>query len=184
MKMLAWAAALVVGALVTALLGLSILAASQTTSRAATSLAPWRLLMYAELKAVSLPEPTQMSPESLNVPCLQGQHLNVSGNRSTGETPLFLVNDDAAYRRTIARQARCLHRHGFLSTSDVASIVDSKRSRNTHGLGSVVPLSLQIIPSTLPLTAWSVLLAVELVGTLLFIRYLRRQRRQPTSLTG
>ena len=89
MKMLAWAAALVVGALVTALLGLSMLAASQTTSRAATSLAPWRLLMYAELNAVSLPKPTQKPPESLNVPCLQGQHLNVSGTGSTGETPLF-----------------------------------------------------------------------------------------------
>jgi len=184
MKMVAPAAALVVGALVAALLGLSMLAASQTTRRAATSLAPWRLLMSAELKAVNLPEPTQKPPESLDVPCLQGQHLNVSGNGSTGETPLFLVNDDAAYRRAIARQARCLHRHGFLSTSDYASIVSTKPTRITHGLGRVVPLSLQVIPSTLALTAWSVLLVVELVGALLFIWYLQRHRRQPTTRTG
>lgn len=61
-----------------------------------------------------------------------------------------------------------------MNRADLASIVNTQPTRLRHGLNRVVPLSLQIVPSAVPLTLWSFLLAIELVGALLLVRHLRR----------
>jgi hypothetical protein len=178
MRMRLWAVALASGALAAILLGISMLAASQTTKRASMSPANrWPLLMSAELKAfnsVQLPlDPTA----TVSLPCGGKEHLGASqtGASQTAELNVSWGRDPSS----IASEARCLHRHGFLSRSDLASIINTSRTRTRHSLGRVVPLSLQIEPSVLSLSGWTALLSLELLGALLFIRSLRRPRRPP-----
>jgi hypothetical protein len=170
-KILVWAGALGLGALVAVLLGLSMLAASQTTSRVATPAAPWKLLASAQMKALSSVSVPEKGPGSLNVPCVGKVQIGVGSITTTwtGETQLVLS----------PRLARCLRRHGFLSRSDLASFLSTKPTRTRHGPGRVVSQSLQLDPSPLSLGGWSLLVGLELAGAALFIRSVRRDRRRP-----
>jgi hypothetical protein len=83
-----------------------------------------------------------------------------------------LVGDDD-YQRSTIRQARCLAHHGFLSRSDLASIIDVKPTQSRHGVGRVVPLSLQLDPSPLALGGWGLLVGLVLTAAALFIHVTR-----------
>ena len=61
-------------------------------------------------------------------PCLGEQRVTSSGGGSSVQVQFELVGDDD-YQRSTIRQARCLARHGFLSRSDLASIIDVKTTR-------------------------------------------------------
>ena len=123
-----WASALALGTVAAVFLGVSMLAASQTTSQAAPPrdlMAP--PLVTALLKASkSVPAPPS-GTATLNAPCLGEQRVTSSGGRSV-QVQFELVGDDD-YQRSTIRQARCLARHGFLSRSDLASIIDVKTTR-------------------------------------------------------
>src|SRR2546423_15515224 len=111
-KIVAWAGALTIGALGIVLLGVSMLAASETTGRATSALRPYAVLMTAELKAVaaSNPEPQKKVGAVSKAPCVTTK-------------PGVLVS---VTRADTVRKARCLFRHGFLSESALASIVEAK----------------------------------------------------------
>jgi hypothetical protein len=94
-----------------------------------------------------------------------------------------LVGGGGEYQRSSIRQARCLARHGFLSRSDLASIVSAKPTQSRHGVGRVVPLSLQLDPSSLALGGWGLLVGLELAAAALFIHAIRRESRRSGSFS-
>jgi hypothetical protein len=109
---------------------------------------------------------------TLNVPCLGEQRVTSSGGGSSVQVQFELVGDDD-YQRSTIRQARCLTRHGFLSRSDLASIIDAKPTQSRHGFGRVVPLSLQRDPSSLALGGWGLLVCLVVAAAALFIHVTR-----------
>jgi len=123
-----WASALALGTVAAVFLGVSMLAAGQTMSQAALPrdlMAP--PLVTALLKARKTVPAPPSGTATLNVPCLGEQRVTSSGGRSV-QVQFELVGDDD-YQRSTIRQARCLARHGFLSRSDLASIIDVKTTR-------------------------------------------------------
>ncbi len=149
MRTMVWAAALGVGALAAVLLGVSMLAASQTTSQTAPPpdlMSP--PLVTALLRASkSVPAPPS-GTATVNVPCQGKERVTSSRSSSSVQVQWELVGG-GDYQRSTVRQARCLARHGFLSRDDLASLVKARPTRSRHGLGRVVPLSLQLDPSAL-----------------------------------
>ena len=124
-----WASALALGTVAAVFLGVSMLAAGQTTSQAAPPrdlMAP--PLVTALLKARKTVPAPPSGTATLNVPCLGEQRVTSSGGGSSVQVQFELVGDDD-YQRSTIRQARCLARHGFLSRSDLASIIDVKTTR-------------------------------------------------------
>lgn len=174
MRIRVWASALALGTLAAVFLGVSMLAASQTTSQAA----PPRDLMAPPLvTALWKASKTVPAPPSgtatLNIPCLGEQRVTSSGGGSSVQVQFELVGDDD-YQRSAIRQARCLARHGFLSRSDLASVIDVKPTQSRHGVGRVVPLSLQLDPSSLVLGGWGLLVGLVLAAAALFVHVIRR----------
>lgn len=171
------------GALAAIFLGVSMLAASQTMSQAAPPrdlMAP--PLVTALLKASETVPAPPSGTATLNVPCLGEQRVNVFGSSSSVQVQFELVGGDD-YQRSTIRQARCLARHGFLSRSDLASIIDAKPTQARHGVGRVVPLSLQLNPSSLALGGWGLLVGLVLAAAALFIHAIRRERRRSGSFS-
>jgi hypothetical protein len=108
---------------------------------------------------------------TLEKTCVQVQPSTIVGlptQSGTGD----VLSLGLASHVDVEQAARCLHRHGLLSDTGLASIIDERTVR--HGLGRVVPLSAQVVPSTMPLTLWSILLAAEIIGAFLLIRHVRR----------
>jgi hypothetical protein len=107
----------------------------------------------------------------VKVPCMPPQHVVVHNGEGEASVQWGVVAQTLVQQRVATVQrARCLHRHGFLSKSDLDSITRAKQVRIRHGLSRVVPLSLQIAPSAVPLTIWSLVLALEVVGLFFFQR--------------
>ena len=183
MKVVIWAALLAVGALTAPLLGLSMLAASETEGHALASMAPWSVLMTAELRATSQTpnwgERPASHPKSWTVkpPCMPAQTVTAKGGTWATQTELVL-RTDSAESASMTKQALCLHRLGFLSQDELASITGAETGQTRSALSRIVPLSLQIVPSTFLLIIWSLLIAVELVFLLLFVRHFRRDHRR------
>jgi len=169
-----WVAGLASGALAAVLLGIPMLAAHQTTRRTAPA-PPDFYVLNGGIEAVfkSVAEPPPGLSRTVNVPCLGMQRL-----LGESEPAVFTTSAD---RPSVIRLARCLHRHGFLSTSDLALALGTRPTLTRHGIGRVVPLSLQLEPSALALSSWGALLGLELVGALVLIRASGRRRRQSTS---
>jgi hypothetical protein len=182
-RTMVWAAALGVGALAAVLLGVSMLAASQTTSETAPPpdlMSP--PLVTALLRASkSVPAPPS-GTATVNVPCQGKERVTSSRSSSSVQVQWELVGG-GDYQRSTIRQARCLARHGFLSRDDLASIVKARPTRSRHGLGRVVPLSLQLDPSSLALSGWGLLVGMELAAAALFIHAIRRESRRPGSFS-
>jgi hypothetical protein len=178
-----WASALALGALAAVLLGVSMLAASQTTSQAAPPLDLMSPPLVTALMKASdaVPAPTS-GTTTLNVPCLGEQRVTSSGSSSSVQVQFELVGGDD-YQRSIVRQARCLAHHGFLSRSDLASIIDAKSTHSRHGVGRVVPLSLQLDPSSLALAGWGLLVGLVVAAAALFIHAIRRESRRSGSFS-
>lgn len=103
--------------------------------------------------------------------CIQVQPSTIVGLTTQSGTGDVLSLDRASHA-DLEQSARCLHRHGLLSDTGLASIIDEQTVR--RGLGRVVPLSAQVVPSTTRLTLWSILLAAEIIGAFLLIRHVRR----------
>jgi hypothetical protein len=153
------------------------LAASQTTSQAAPPrdlMAP--PLVTALLKASKTVPAPPSGTATLNVPCLGGQGVTSSGGGSSVQVQFELVGDHD-YQRSTIRQARCLARHGFLSRSDLASIIGVKPTQSRHGVGRLVPLSLQLDPSSLALGGWGLLVGLVVAAAAVFIHVTRRESR-------
>jgi hypothetical protein len=149
----------VIGALGALLLGLSMLAASETEKRAEATMEPYRLLFEAQLRGL------RHGPLA-RIPC---EPMQQAAKVRSDYMTLHVVT----HAETV-RQARCLYRRGLMSRADLASI-DTQPTRLRHGLSRVVPLSLQVVPSALLLTLWSILLAIEIVGVLILTRHVRRR---------
>jgi hypothetical protein len=165
-----WVGILGVGGLAPVLLGLSMLAASETTTQALQPPDPFSpALMEAQAKAYGTVLPTRL-PATVNITCGGKVHMTEKGGT---QGQLVLSTGQTDY---IVRQARCLHRHGFLSSSDLASILTAPATHTRKGLGRIVPLSLQVRPSSTHLALWSVLLSLELVAVGLFARSAGRRR--------
>jgi hypothetical protein len=190
MKVITWAAALAVGALVALFLGLSMLAASQTTRRVKAMGNPQLVLRQADLTAMSQ-SLAQSAPATktsgftvVKVPCMPPQHVVVHNGEGEASVEWQVVGHTPAQQRiATVQQARCLNRHGFLGKGDLDSITHAKYVRTRHGLSSVVPLSLQIVPSAVPLTIWSLVLTLEVVG-LFFFRRVQRHGHGGSSPNG
>jgi hypothetical protein len=168
MKVAAWRGALAAGAVAATLLGLSMLAASETTHQSAAS-DPWLVVMNGDMRAWTSVPPQQNLPAIVKAPCERPQRITSRG-ASVGQV---LVLDDAAELRSLVHRARCLHRHGFLSKSELDSIAGNGATI-THGVARVVPPSLQIAPTAWSLSAWAVLVGLVFVGGGLFVRGMRR----------
>jgi hypothetical protein len=102
----------------------------------------------------------------MDVPCVGKERIDGSERLSAS---IILVD-----RRSNLRQARCLHRHGFLSASDVAGVVGTPHRWTRHGIGRVVPRSLQLEPSSLSVGGWIILLGLEAAGGVFLVRSLRQ----------
>ena len=150
----------VIGALGALLLGLSMLAASETEKRAEATMEPYRLLFEAQLRGL------QHGPLA-RIPCEPMQQAAKVGSD-------YMTLHVVTLAETV-RQACCLYRRGLMSRADLASIIDTQPTRLRHGLSRVVPLSLQVVPSALLVTLWSILLAIEIVGVLILARHVRRR---------
>jgi len=182
MRVVTSAAALAVGALVALLLGLSMLAASQTTERGKMSASSRHAMMRAGLTATaqSLPAPGPATKSSaltlVKVPCTPLQR--VAEQSSAGDVSVqwqAVAQTPAQQRVSTLRQARCLHRHGYLSASDLDVITRANQARIRHDLSKIVPLALQIEPSPVPLTIWSLILALEAAGVFFVVRPVQRK---------
>ena len=168
MKTAAWSMAIGLGAVVAVLLGLSMLAASETTREAEDSLVRLLPLTNAEIALMS----NQMTSPG-RVPCIRMTKPTVIHTKNgTGTSYSFPL-----YAQTPAeevREAQCLYRHGFMSDAGLDEVTRGRTVVVRHGVARLMPLSLQVVASPLPLTVWSVLLALEVAACAVFA--LRRRK--------
>jgi hypothetical protein len=103
-------------------LGVSMLAASQTTRRVNAVASPELVLRQADLTAMSqslagLGSVTKTSGFTVvKVPCMPPQHVVVHNGAGEASVQWRVEAQTPAHERiATVQQARCLHRHGFLS---------------------------------------------------------------------